>query len=92
LILSAILYFATGFTVLNLWLTAQLKGLRHSEDEVGKSRTVLKGLVAHFVISLLILVVYRQLLYQGRTIEVITALSVYCISFVAYIAGAMKVK
>ena len=92
MIWQAVIYFTACFTVLNLWLVAQLRALRHSDDESRKGRVVLKGLVAHFAFSLLVLIVYHRFIYQATMGEALIGLSLYGASFVAFIAAAMKVR
>ena len=92
MIVQALVYFVVCFTVLNLWLVSQLKGLSDSGDEPKKGRVVLKGLVAHFGFSILVLIVYHQLIYRDNTAEVLVALAIYLVSFIHYVAAATRVK
>ena len=78
-------FFLLAFGSFNAFLYAWAVSLSGTDNEKGKGRKALGGLVGHFGGSLLILLVYFFFFFTGSLFEVWTALTTYVVAFVAFV-------
>ena len=88
----AFAYYTLTFTMVTMWLLFRLRQVMYANDESLIGKVLLKGMVWHFVYSLIILMVYWKAFYQEEVGEVWMALMAYSISFIVYIRAALMVK
>ena len=84
-------YFIFSFFAMEIWMLARLRSIGPDTEEKAKSMLVLTGMASHFFISLLLVLVYYFVLFDGNDIEVFIALSAYLLSLVVYVIAAMRI-